>query len=270
MTGKKMAVCYDSQSCIKCFACVTNCAVENRVRLQNDLNISVERTMTESLPHYNYLTVKHSEKGIFPNVLSVTALEHCRHCQYPKCMEICPAEAISKRDTGAVVIDKNKCVGCQSCVDACPYDIPVFDKESGKPYKCVMCSDRLEDGLPTACAAACPSVAIFCGTVEDVKNEAIKRAAHYEEVFGKKFIVYGAHKVNNQVGELSYMTIAPEENREEYIMPEDPVSGVSVARDVIKVAGLVGIGATAAAVAIHTAHWKKNKSGSVYDHKDEE
>ncbi len=270
MKEKQMAVCYDSQACIKCFACVVNCSVENRARLQRERGTGVEKTMMEKLPHLNYLTIEKSESGVFPDVKSVAALKHCQHCEYPKCMDICPAEAISKEDTGAVLINRDKCVGCQSCIDACPYDVPVFDRETGKTYKCIMCNDRLEAGLPTACAEACPSVAIFCGTASDVRAEAKERAERYEKVFGKKFIVYGAEPVNSHVGSLSYMTIAAEENADPYMLPENPKSGVSIARNVIKIGGAAAIGAAAAGIAVHVSHWKKHKEDSVYHHKDEE
>lgn len=251
MNYQKMAVCYDTQSCIKCFACIVSCSTENRMRLQRDYNYSVEKSMVEPYHHLNYLRVECNEKGTFPNVTQIAAFKHCQHCENPKCMDICPTLAISKKDTGAVVIDADKCVGCQSCKDACPYDIPVFSKDTGKTYKCTMCHDRLTAGLPTACSAACPSVAIFSGSAEEVIAEAEKRAAHYSKVFNKKYFVYGADKVNNTVGTLSYMTIAPVENRDDYLLPADPSNGVAASREVAKVIGAAAMIGTAAAVAGH-------------------
>ena len=98
MSYDKMAVCYDTQSCIKCFACVISCSTENRMRLQRDYNYTVEKSMVEEQPHLNYLRVEVNEKGKFPNVSQIAAFKHCQHCDNPKCMEICPALAISKKD----------------------------------------------------------------------------------------------------------------------------------------------------------------------------
>ena len=36
MSNQAMAVCYDSQSCIKCYSCVVSCSVENRTRMQHN------------------------------------------------------------------------------------------------------------------------------------------------------------------------------------------------------------------------------------------
>lgn len=270
MADKQKMVCFDSQACIKCFSCVINCAVENRVRLQREQNISVEKTMNEALPYFNYLTVKTSEKGTFPEVTSIAALKHCNHCEIPHCAEICPTKALYKRPDGIVALDQSKCIGCQACKDACPYDIPQFSAETGRSYKCIMCYDRLQSGLPTACSSACPSVAMFSGDAEEVKAEATSRAKKYSETFGKEYIVYGANKVNSHVGSLHYITIAPAEHREEYLLPEDPVSKTSVARDVIKVAAVAGAAVVAGAIGVHVRHWNKHKKDSVYNHKEEE
>ena len=71
----------------------------------------------------------------------------------------------------------------KSC-DGADYDVPVFSKDNGKTYKCTMCHDRLTAELPTACSAACPSVAIFSGPADEVIAEAEKRAEHYSKVRG--------------------------------------------------------------------------------------
>ena len=269
MSYEKMAVCYDTQSCIKCFACVISCSTENRMRLQRDYNYTVEKSMVEEQAHLNYLTVECSEKGKFPNVLQIAAFKHCQHCDNPKCMEICPALAISKKDTGAVVINQERCVGCQACKDVCPYDVPRYSKATGKTYKCTMCHDRLTSGMPTACAAACPSVAIFSGKQEEVIAEARKRAEHYSKVFNKEYFVYGADKVNDTVGTLSYMTIAPLENRDDYLLPADPTSGVAGGREITKVIGTAAIIGTAAAVAGHAVYSAVKLSGKD-EHKENE
>ena len=117
-----------------------------------------------------------------------------------------------------------------------------------------MCHDRLTAELPTACSAACPSVAIFSGPADEVIAKAEKRAEHYSKVFNKEYFVYGADKVNNTIGTLSYMTIAPIENRDDYLLPADPSNGVAASREVAKVVGAAAMIGTAAAIAGHAVY----------------
>ena len=267
--SKKKMVCFDSQACLKCFSCAIGCSTENRVRLQRDKNYNIEKSVSEKLDYYNYITPVYSETGTFPNVLAVTALKHCKHCSIPQCLEICPTKAITKKDSGAVVIDEDLCVGCQACRDACPYDIPQYSPETGRSYKCILCYDRLDAGLRTACDIACPSVAIFSGDEDYVKAEAQKRVENYTKIFDKPFIAYGIDEINSQVGTLQYITIAPVENQDEYLIPKSPRSFTATARDVIKVGGVIAGAATLAAVGLHARHWKKNRENSPFNNKEE-
>ena len=76
----------------------------------------------------------------------------CMHCDEPPCMEVCPEEAILKRDDGMVVLDDERCTGCQACMDACPYGAIAYDPEGGGVWKCNLCHHRVDRGLLPACA----------------------------------------------------------------------------------------------------------------------
>jgi aldehyde:ferredoxin oxidoreductase len=81
----------------------------------------------------------------------------CRQCPRPKCLEACPEEAIFvDTDTGARVVDAEKCVGCELCVEACIFDPPRIrlNEESGTALKCDLCG-----GNPQ-CVQMCPSGAL--------------------------------------------------------------------------------------------------------------
>ncbi len=80
----------------------------------------------------------------------------CRHCEDPLCLKGCIAGAISLKD-GVVCVDKDRCVGCYTCVLSCPYGA-IFPTESGPVKKCQLCMDT-QAGVP-ACASHCPNNAI--------------------------------------------------------------------------------------------------------------
>lgn len=64
----------------------------------------------------------------------------CAHCAEAWCMEICPANAISRNvETGAVEIDPNRCAGCKMCLLACPSGNIHFDTKEHVSEKCDLC-----------------------------------------------------------------------------------------------------------------------------------
>lgn len=109
------------------------------------------------------------------------------------------------------MIREEKCIGCQTCVEVCPFHVPVYSKEMEKAYKCIQCYDRTENGLKQACVSACPTGALFSGIHEEVAAEARKRAEFYSKNTGIHFMVYGSDKINSVVGSLGWMTIAPKQ-----------------------------------------------------------
>jgi carbon-monoxide dehydrogenase iron sulfur subunit len=80
----------------------------------------------------------------------------CRNCDEPLCQKSCITGAISTRG-GVIAIDKNKCVGCFTCVMACPYGA-IVPTEDGVAEKCELCTDN-SAGVP-ACVKGCPNAAI--------------------------------------------------------------------------------------------------------------
>jgi Fe-S-cluster-containing dehydrogenase component len=118
----------------------------------------------------------------------------CNHCKEPACATSCPIHAYSKTRQGAVVYDPDLCFGCRYCMTACPFYVPAYDYWSAsdpKVVKCDMCQDRLAQGMPTACAEACPTGALTFGRREELIKLARKKIAaapgkYIDHIYGEK------------------------------------------------------------------------------------
>ena len=76
----------------------------------------------------------------------------CLHCDEPACVNACSVSAIIKREDGIVVLNRDDCVGCRACIDACPFDAIDFDDDAEVAVKCNLCHHRIDAGLLPACA----------------------------------------------------------------------------------------------------------------------
>lgn len=144
----------DQTRCIGCHACTVACKEENGVPL------GVFRTW-----------VKYIEKGEFPNTRRYFAVLRCNHCDDAPCVTICPTVALYRRPDGIVDFDRDRCIGCKACMQACPYDALYIDPETHTAAKCHFCAHRVEKGLEPACVIVCPVRAILAGDLDDPTSE---------------------------------------------------------------------------------------------------
>ena len=261
--------CYDTHSCLRCYSCMVNCAVENRARLQRDKGIDVARSVNEQLPHLSHLTLQQHQVGEYPNAKNITEFKHCYHCEKPKCLEICPTGAITKTKDGSVVINEAVCIGCQACADGCPYDVPVFSSVTGKTYKCTQCADRVASGITPACVEACPSGAMFFGNRTEVLAEAQVRAKRYSDKTGIKYLVYGSDTINSYVGKTNWVTIAPEKDRDEYGLLVDPQKSSYLVRSLAKEGGGLLVLAALVGTFGHFFYWLTNRKAALTESKED-
>lgn len=144
----------DHDRCIGCHACTVACKAENDV------------------PVGNFRTwVKYVERGTFPSVRRHFAVLRCNHCTDAPCVTICPVNALEKRPDGIVDIDRDACIGCRACMQACPYDALYLNEDRGAVEKCHFCAHRVEKGLEPACAVVCPESAIIAGDVDNPETK---------------------------------------------------------------------------------------------------
>jgi Fe-S-cluster-containing hydrogenase component 2 len=62
----------------------------------------------------------------------------CMQCEDAPCIPVCPSGALVRAtDTNAVVVVKDRCVGCRMCALACPFG--AINYWDGKAQKCDLC-----------------------------------------------------------------------------------------------------------------------------------
>jgi Fe-S-cluster-containing dehydrogenase component len=140
----------DQRTCIGCHACTVACKTEHEVPLGQF------RTW-----------VKYVDSGTFPDTTRSFGVMRCNHCTDAPCVKICPTQALFKRDDGIVDFDNSRCIGCKSCMQACPYDAIYIDADTHTAAKCNMCAHRIDQDLEPACVVVCPTHSIWVGDLDD-------------------------------------------------------------------------------------------------------
>jgi len=163
-----------------------------------------------------------------PNGQRLFLTMSCMHCSKPPCLEVCPTTATYRRPDGIVDINYELCVGCGSCVLACPYNarsIPTEDNivleggaglentsvtnpdRIGVCTKCNFCLPRVDAGLsqglkpgvdpeatPT-CVRFCIAEALHFGDLDDPDSSVLRlvrdnKTARLQEELGTDPSVY--------------------------------------------------------------------------------
>ena len=154
----------DHRRCIGCHACTVACKSEN------DVPVGDFRTW-----------VKYTESGTFPAVKRHFSVLRCNHCTKAPCVTICPVNALEKREADGIVdIDKQACIGCRACMQACPYDAIYLNEDTGSVEKCHFCAHRVENRLEPACVVVCPVQAIVVGDLHDPESRISKMVEEHD------------------------------------------------------------------------------------------
>ncbi|MCP3887346.1 MAG: 4Fe-4S dicluster domain-containing protein [Desulfobulbaceae bacterium] len=192
----------DLERCVGCHACTIACKAEWEVPVEFNRNwvfrMGPSRVGNEIAATY------------YPGL--------CNHCLDPVCVPECPADtedvtfknpktgetktmevAATWKDPfdGTVQVDKNRCIGCGACADACPYNARYVNpdliddvSEDGKVDKCTYCKPRVEAGLEPACVQTCIADARIFGDLDDPESEV------------SKYVKKGAKGIEPTEGEL--------------------------------------------------------------------
>ena len=142
----------DPKKCTGCASCMFACSLAH----EGKSNIAFSRIQILNDPF-----------GCFPRDIQIAA---CRQCLYPQCVVVCPTEAlhIDREYMNVRRVDREKCIGCQKCMEACPF-VPSrisIDVDQKKAFKCDLCKDAPywnKKGLQ-ACVEICPVHALKFST----------------------------------------------------------------------------------------------------------
>jgi formate dehydrogenase iron-sulfur subunit len=172
----------DVTTCIGCKACEVACVEWNAYPFRETTFNNTYQTMPDTEWNY-YNLIRFNEHQFADGSFGwLMRKDQCMHCADPGCLRACPADgAIVQYTNGIVDFHQENCIGCQYCLTGCPFNIPKFNSETKKVFKCTLCSDRVNVGLEPACIKACPTGCLHFGTKVDMKELAETRASQLRE-----------------------------------------------------------------------------------------
>lgn len=256
----EMAMLHDVSRCTGCRACMVACKQWKNLPAEiTPFDGEYQSHKDFSSKTYNLVKMKErvTDGKFYWDMIKV----QCMHCDNPACAKGCPEDAIRKAESGAVVIDKHKCVGCGYCAINCPFNVPKIDPEKHKSTKCNLCVDRIENGMTPSCAQTCPSNAISFGPKADMMQLAHSRLSEVQRDFPHAQL-YGVEP--DGVGGTHMMYVLAE-RPSVYELPENPKTSeaINLWKDVIrpigKFAGVAAIVGCAGAYTLSKVIAKKHK-----------
>ncbi len=143
--GDKMRRVYVKETaCIGCHLCEVYCQLRHA-----QLTDLIKAFKRESPRPLSRLRVE--ERGV------VSFSVRCQHCEDAPCVYACLTGALSRdSDSGIVNVDKERCIGCWTCILVCPFGAIRQDAEQKKVLKCDLCQG---EEIPV-CVANCPNEAL--------------------------------------------------------------------------------------------------------------
>lgn len=154
----------DLNKCMACLTCVVECGLAH---------------LSESNPN------RHSPVEMMRNArVQVEAVGshcvpmRCNQCEDAPCVKACPSGALTKLGPNQpVVIDDERCIGCKSCLLACPFGCIYVSGESNMVVKCDLCIGIVGPDEQPICVQSCPAEALKFVPVEDAGADSRKKMA---------------------------------------------------------------------------------------------
>ena len=168
--------------CIGCGRCVEACKAENDVLREpyffrtwvERYALDTEGNATVDCPEGGINGFEPLDEEQQSTLRSFFVPKLCNHCENPPCVQVCPVGATFTTEDGVVLVDKDYCIGCRYCIQACPYGARYLDPRTKTADKCTFCYHRITQGLLPACVEICPTQARVFGEL-DVKASPLHR-----------------------------------------------------------------------------------------------
>lgn len=203
-------VLVDLSRCIGCRSCERACSLEHNLPsppTNNTFDIleGYPDTAPRRPDHRAFTVVNRYDPELSDHPLFRKI--QCNHCLEPACLTACFVNAYTKTPEGAVIYNEEVCVGCRTCMIACPFSVPAFKYDSAfeaRIMKCNFCFDtRLSKNRLPACVEACPMEALTFGRRSDLLRIAKKRIR--ENPGRYQDYIYG----ENEAGGTSWLYLSP-------------------------------------------------------------
>ena len=230
MTANAKGMFVDTSVCTGCKACQVACKQWNELPMEDEQAVREHRAFTgDSYDNTGHLSATNWRHVKFIEQFTEDRSEgrwlmmsdSCKHCEQAGCLEVCPTGALYRTQFGSVDIHQDVCIGCRYCVGACPFGVIEFNKNTGRVNKCILCQDRLEEGMGTACAKACPTSSLTYGRVDDLKAMAAERVRALHARGQTSAYVYGW-----DLGNSGVITAGP--NKGQAVRDTEVVGGLNV------------------------------------------
>ena len=180
----KLGLVVDLDTCVGCHACATACKQWNTsgtIGPLSDTDPYDKDPIGTWLNRIRSYEVEETAPEGQASSKTVHMPMSCMQCDDAACVTVCPTGASYKREEdGIVLIDQDKCMGCNLCAWACPYGARELDQDQGVMKKCTLCVDRIYDQeLPEAerqpaCVLTCPTSSRIFGDFDDPESEVSK------------------------------------------------------------------------------------------------
>lgn len=238
----ELAIYFDSSKCTGCKGCQAACKCWNGLPSPLGLNANPHTHSYQAPLDLNgdtriIMTFEENDNDKLWGVNWSIGRRSCMHCKNPACATVCPTGALSvDEETGFVSVNEEKCVGCQYCSAACPFDVPRYHGSNSKINKCTACLDRVKNGkTPTingtsmttseqfnvpACVHTCPPAALQFGDRDEMiakAHERVELLKNHELNPLPDACVYGENELDG-----THVIMVLKYKPETYGLPVDP------------------------------------------------